>query len=277
MGKDQQAKGEETPSEIIETHGGETVEAGEPPADLPIDDSALPAPTRPAQTAHGWRWFAVEYTVVALGVLTALGLDQAVEDYHARSELAETRAVIELDLRQATASEAMVERSTQCRERQFAVLAAAVGKGDLARANELMGKARIFSALPVSDAVWTTALASGVTYGLSPEERNSYNGAYFLARQQSDFQVEFFRSQARFEGLVGSELSASPDAPGRALGELVEMQAIAANSRGVMMELRRNAENVLGKADIEPEAWQIAFVAECEAAADAMNGTEPAT
>ena len=223
---------------------------------------------------HNWREFLKEYGIIVLGVLTALGLEQAIEDYHARSELAETRSMIELDLKQAIGSESMVERSTECQERQFAALDAAVSKGDLARAKRLMGMSHIFSALPVSDAVWTTALASGVTYGLAPEERASYNGAYFLARRQTDFQVEFFRSQARFERLVGSDLSAAPDAPSLALGDLVEMEAIAANSRGVMVELRRNAERTLGKVAIEPEAWQSAFIAECEAAADAMNEAE---
>ena len=226
---------------------------------------------------HSWRDLGTEIGVIVIGILIALGLEQVVEEYHARSELAETRSVIAEDLKRALAGEAMLERSAKCQERQFAALNAAVGHGDLARANKLMGMSSLYAALPVSDAVWTTALASDVTYGMTPEERDHYNGAYFLARRQGEFQVAFFRSQARFDKLVGSDLSASPDAPGRALDQLVEMEAIADNSRGVMFQLRRTTEQVLGKVSVEPEPWQATFIAQCETAADAMSGKKSAT
>ena len=47
---------------------------------------------------HNWREFAKEYGIIVLGVLTALGLEQAIEAIHHRNEVQEAREALNREM-----------------------------------------------------------------------------------------------------------------------------------------------------------------------------------
>ena len=63
---------------------------------------------------HGWREFAGEVGIIVLGVLIALGFEQAVETIHDRKVAAETRASVRQELATGLASLSLRGEAEPC-------------------------------------------------------------------------------------------------------------------------------------------------------------------
>jgi hypothetical protein len=88
------------------------------PSGSPPRDAAIPEQTRPMidvhaphQTVHTWRDFLVHIATIVVGLLIAIGLEQAVERVHAQHELKETRGEIAHEQKTNEASWARNERN----------------------------------------------------------------------------------------------------------------------------------------------------------------------
>ena len=223
---------------------------------------------------HNWREFLKEYGIIVLGVLTALGLEQAIESWHEREQVEETRQAIDEDLRQGVASTHLIMDSRDCREQQFQALAAALGKGDRAGVRRLLKESQIIPVYAFTDAAWTTALATGVANRFDQQERDDYVLASYVSRHVQDWFSDFYRSAARLDFLMQSSFDRSPTTLAQAEAQLADMSSIMGNVEGATSVYLQMSETRRG-----PKAKQANdgtnggnFVQQCKAAAKAMAG-----
>jgi hypothetical protein len=78
------------PATTDETHAGE-VNASFSDQD---DSTTVLDVHAPHEAAHNWRDFFIQIATIAVGLLIAIGLEQTVEFFHHRHEVAETRAAL---------------------------------------------------------------------------------------------------------------------------------------------------------------------------------------
>ena len=228
---------------------------------------------------HNGREFLKEYGIIVLGVLTALGLEQAIESWHERQQFAETREAIDAELRQGLASAHVMADLSKCQIRQLVLLSDAVGKGDLARAEAMDKSSDITVGLPTSYQTWTAAVSSDVSKRFKPYQQSYYSGAFFILDHETAWTADFYRSHGRLRGLMETGLSRSPTASAAAVSELAEAISILGNKQGAFIAYTNLVEQRIGlkvtQADIDAAQSQVVgrtdMVAKCEAAAKAME------
>jgi hypothetical protein len=64
-----------------------------------------------------------------LGALSELGLEQAVESWHAHEKLKEVTSAIDSEIREGRTSAQVMANIQQCQQQQLAVLSDPVGRG----------------------------------------------------------------------------------------------------------------------------------------------------
>ena len=119
---------------------------------------------------HGWREFLKEIGTIVIGVLIALGAEQAVEWAHRQNELAETRESLRDEMvRNATAMKLTIEEGPCVQSRLDRVAAwAKGGPSPIWDAGALMG---------LSSSAWEVAKA-GVVAHMPLKERIAYDTFY---------------------------------------------------------------------------------------------------
>jgi hypothetical protein len=63
---------------------------------------------------HGWREFLKEYVIIVIGVLTALGAEQAVEWWHVQSEIREARESLHEEIAADATTAAFTMEEDRC-------------------------------------------------------------------------------------------------------------------------------------------------------------------
>jgi hypothetical protein len=224
---------------------------------------------------HNWREFLKEYGIIVLGVLTALGLEQAIESWHERQQVEETRHAIDAELRQGIASTHLIQDSSDCRDQQFQALAVALGKGDREGVRRLLKESHIIPVYAFADAAWTTALATGVANRFDQQERDDYVMASYVSRHVQDWYSDYFRSAARMDFLMQGSLDRSSTALAQAESQLADMYSIMGNVQGATSVYLGKFENdraiKITQADYEALPGGSDFVQQCQAAAKAMT------
>jgi hypothetical protein len=89
-------EGESIPSEEAVSASAETVEAGE---DETKEEAAVIDVHDAHHAANSWKEFFIHIATIVLGLLIAVGLEQTVEYFHHRYEVAETRKALEIERR----------------------------------------------------------------------------------------------------------------------------------------------------------------------------------
>lgn len=225
---------------------------------------------------HNWREFLKEYGIIVLGVLTALGLEQAVETYHEHQRLEESTQAIDAEIREGLASAQIMADMQSCQQQQLAVLSEAVGKGDRARVIQVLAQADIFKIVPFNDAAWTSALASDVSNNFDQRRRNYYPRVFYVTENEKTLTSDYLRSEARLNAFARSGLSQSSSASAAAVAEVAEMTSILSRMQGGAKAYRDFASHGLGmkaaKQDVGIVGKKGSTVAQCNAAAAAMAG-----
>ena len=224
---------------------------------------------------HNWREFLKEYGIIVLGVLTALGLEQAIESWHERQQVEETREAIDSELRQGIASTHVILDSGDCRERQFQALAAALGRGDREGVRRLLNESQIIPQYAFADAAWTTALATGVANRFDQQERDDYVMASYVSRHVQDWFSDYYRSAGRLDFLMQGSLGHSTTVLAQAEAQLADMASIMGNVQGATSVYLGRFENERGmkvtQADYDALPGGGDFVQRCQAAAKAFG------
>lgn len=230
---------------------------------------------------HNLKELATEFGVIVLGILTALGLEQAVENYHERQQVLETREAIEEELRTGLASAHVMADQQGCQMRQMSLLADVIGKGDLSRAREMLRAGSLMTGLPTSTQTWATALASDVSNQIDAELRAKYAGAFFVLERETEWTGDFYRSAGRLRALLGTGLAQSPATSAAAAEELAEAISILGNKQGAFEAFAETVEQGIGLKVTQDDIDRaialsnaqpgVDVVAECEAAAKALE------
>lgn len=139
--------------------------------------SEAPARRRFLQPAHGWPAFATEITIVVLGVLIALGAQQAVDAWNTRRDVAEFRAALDAELAESLGGYQLRMAQGPCLRSRLAQLEAWQREwrdGDGPALSSTIG--RPLAAIP-SSSVWRSG--AGATAARLPlKERLAYAALY---------------------------------------------------------------------------------------------------
>jgi hypothetical protein len=151
---------------------------------------------------NGWREFAGEVGIIVLGVLIALGAEQLIETIHSRSEVAQFRSAVDVELSRDLAVYRYRIHQEPCVKRRLGELrkwldADRAGK-PLVPAGEI-GRPSLFSFLT---SVWKSS-SPNVMNNLSLETREGYASLYdfvALTDDQLGQEEEIWRSLNAFNG-----------------------------------------------------------------------------
>ena len=220
---------------------------------------------------HNWREFLKEYGIIVLGVLTALGLEQAIESWHAHAQVKGAADAVDAELRQELAKAGYQLSFTECSDRQLTALSDAINQGDQAEVRRLLSEGQFARPMGWSNSAWQALHASDVSNHLDPKRQRDYPILYSLKSDMVTAQSRLVSSHFRLEALAQGELSKS-DSNARA--ELAEMTGAWHQLNSEEYALRSIAKSLLGlepsKADLSrvPNDGQLA---RCMAAAAALG------
>lgn len=151
---------------------------------------------------HGWREFAGEVGIIVLGVLIALGAEQLIETIHSRSEVAQFRSAVDIELDNNLASYRYRIQQEPCVKRRLGELQqwldADRAGTPLVPAGEI-GRPSIYNSLT---SVWKSS-SPNVMNNLSLETRDRYAALYdfnALVDDQLGQEEEIWRSLNAFNG-----------------------------------------------------------------------------
>src|SRR5579872_659932 len=183
---------------------------------------------------HGWREFAGEVGIIVLGVLIALGAEQAVERVRWNREVAETRRSLAVELAEARAYAAERVITGDCIERQLLAF------DKLADAEQVPAVIQInlnVGLRPWSVSAWEAASASGEIDHMSQEERNQYASVYGSIKVIRAVQLQEFETSNDLGTLV----------PGRHLTPISRdrLQTVVARLRGFNELLRVSSQQLI--------------------------------
>ena len=151
---------------------------------------------------HGLREFLKEYLIVVIGVLTALGAEQAVERLHWNDRLAETRTQLKSELTGDAKNGIYWLTVAPCLDQQLDALSKRVG--DARRSGNFTPlPARYAPPLTMfkSDA-WLNARSLQVSDHLSAEEVRGYSTTYFFPTELKDSMLLIRQLAAGLEPLT---------------------------------------------------------------------------
>jgi hypothetical protein len=136
----------------------------------------------PHEAAHSWRDFFIHIATIVVGLLIAIGLEQTVEFFHHRHQVAETRESlrVERENNRALLEKQIVyfRRETAALQNNLDVLLYLQRHPGTPQA-QLPGILTWHSAMTdFSDAAWTTAQQSGITALMPNPEVESYAALY---------------------------------------------------------------------------------------------------
>ena len=226
--------------------------------------------------AKSWREFFIEIGTIVIGILIALGLEQAIENYHANQKTDEARQAIAAELRFNIAKAKRVVEMQDCSERQLAALADAIGKGDRAEVRRQVDTLRLPVPITWTDAAWRTALASDASDRFNEEERHWLPVVYEVVNTIRAKQDLYAVAGGRLQVVAQSGLSNSGSAGSAELSDLAEMTSALRDMQGTTGALasfgKRSGFSLVAasQADLDalPNPTQ---VADCKAAAAALG------
>jgi len=225
---------------------------------------------------HNWRELASEVGVIVIGILIALGLEQAVEAYRARERSETAKHAIEAELRFSAAKAEVLSQMVDCSERQMAAISNAIGRGDQAEVERLVAGSLLPRTYTWSEAAWQNALASDASEHFNEQERRSFSIVYGIVAVIHEKQEDYSVAQDRLRAIALSGLARSPLAPGAELSEMAQMASALSHLQDTANTYRERVKTLLG---IVPRQEDFAALPEldraarCVAAAAALERT----
>lgn len=127
---------------------------------------------------HGWRGFLKEYLIIVIGVLTALGAEQAVEAFHWRGVVAEERDALNAEV--ASLHAAMLSRLDlePCVTARLADVRTLIARHDAHRPLGVVGVVGRPIYAAVSTGTWSMAVADQSLAHMPLKEKRRYIAAY---------------------------------------------------------------------------------------------------
>lgn len=166
--------------------------SNDPPVDIKKEPAMIDvhSPHHPVTT---WKDFFIHIAVVAIGLLLALGLEQTVEYFHHRHQVAETRQALRIErkiniIRYQSASDEM-RRYVPLLKQNLAIYQY-LRQHPGAPVEKWPGTFHLYSLnIGYSDAVWRTAQNSNVLQYMPPVEVRRLAGFYNTMKNLNDMQT----------------------------------------------------------------------------------------
>ena len=223
---------------------------------------------------HSLRELASEIGVIVIGILIALGLEQAIETLHEREQTATAKEYIDDELRASLAKASVEVQMQQCSERQIAALSDAIGKGDQVELQRLLTASRFPLPFDWSDAAWRTTLASDAGNRLGERQKRLYSVFYYYVSAFKAKQERYIDSYGRLRAMALSGMSQSPAIAGAQVSELAEMSAALSDLQALAKIYMPTAKDKYGL-EATPADFAVlpamSQVTDCEAAAAALG------
>jgi hypothetical protein len=176
---------------------------------------------------HGWREFLKEYAIIVLGVLTALGAEQVVENMRWREKVDQTNGQLRAELHDDARSAYRWLAVRQCLQGQLdtaeAVVVGARDTGEIRPIPAYTPPLVMFT----SDA-WLNARSLQVADHVGPQVMRDYALIYFFPRELELNIVQLRQLAAELRPLVGRLRHISSEEAGgyqRLIGKIHELQA----------------------------------------------------
>jgi len=223
---------------------------------------------------HSWREFATEIGVIVIGILIALGLEQAVESWHERSQAEEAREAIQTELRFNISKASWILEMQDCSERQLSALSEAIGRDNQVEVRRQMAGLQLQGPISWGDAAFQAALASNVSSRFSAEEQRYYPVIYGIVASLADNQSRYLTAYGRLRAISEGGLSQSASA---ASAELTQMAELTEGLRGMQAAATATISAGLERLGLRPTAEDRAAlpldeqVAACKAVAAALE------
>jgi len=132
--------------------------------------------------ASTWRDFFIHIATIVLGLLIAIGLEQTVEYFHHRHQVAEARTALQLEERQNLRRFALQSRwfhdGIPAIRGNLAILLYLRAHPHAPASNWPAAFDWRLSTMPYGDAAWKTALQDGVVEHMRPDEVERYTDIY---------------------------------------------------------------------------------------------------
>jgi hypothetical protein len=182
---------------------------------------------------HSFREFLKEYVIIVVGVLTALGAEQAVEAIHHREQLEQTRAALHVEMKRMVTTALSVQRSDKC------FLTVMEEYDSWARGGPKPGP-WFPETSRGGGSVWEEARSGGVVGYMGLDERLAFGRFYGQVANQlllTDVEREFARHLGGFRNLDALD-HADSQALLREIG----------GDRGLVRVMIFNADGIVGQA-----------------------------
>ena len=145
---------------------------------------------------RGWREFLKEYAIIVIGVLTALGAEQVVENLHWSQRLAETRGQLREEVSNDVGSGLGWLALGPCIDRQLDALEAAVWSGRSTGTFTPPAQPYGPALFQFKSDAWLNARSLQVSDHLSPAETSSYSSVYFFSTEMRENVVQLHQAAA---------------------------------------------------------------------------------
>lgn len=154
---------------------------------------------------HGWKEFLNEIFVIVVGVLIALGFEQAVEQWHWHHEIEDARETLHGEIARNMTAMQLASDALTCRDANMAELQRRVAANDAAGVRalatalpKLLGRTRFLDSKH-----WELVNTSGLLAHMTSDEKNSLSDAYGFISVETRYQI--LRSD-RLEEIGGDAL-----------------------------------------------------------------------
>jgi hypothetical protein len=213
--------------------------------------STPPPPEQPMEIhkpkpIHNWRELMTEIGVIVIGILIALGLEQAVESWHTSEQTELARRAVDTEVRFNLAKANREQDMRACMGRQLAALSDAIGTNDQREVRRLLTTGGFVGPFPWTHAAWQAAVDSGAADRFEPGRRRRYWLLYGTVNASDRAQDQYWDAYNQLRSIAQSGLSQSAQASGTELAQLARMMAAEEQKLSATALLRTNAKRLFG-------------------------------
>lgn len=186
---------------------------------------------------HGWREFIGEVGIIVVGVLIALGAEQAVEAFHWAHQIEAGEGALREDARNIISASAWREAQSPCLARRLDTIADQIDRASATGRLPAVGQLGSPSWRIPSFKAWDSVVASQVAVHLPRESMLGYASIASLSATMTQLNRDERQAWTDMYTIVG---------PGRAFGDAEQAATRAALSRALILakDQRLSAEDI---------------------------------
>ena len=226
--------------------------------------------------AKNWREFFIEIGTIVVGILIALGLEQAIETIHMQEKVAAAREAVRDEIQDSLNNSQQVLDMKGCVERELDALEKAISTNDRPTASAVLDNGSFTVQGLWSDAQWSMLASSQINDQLSPQERASYAEIYKLVRLNGELMVKILDTQSRLKVITVPGAPVTPEITNGRFQDAMALRSLvtAGQSNSTWTEIIAKNIGLAPKPLQDPRLPSVQGVRRCKAVANALAGTQ---